>query len=194
MKKFEELLLVNYCYPDCVPLRNIMRLSKKEAFALASGFAESHPGTTAFYRFADFENYYSLRKKQDEYLYSSFIELGGLPEEKHPLSFVVEGSDYLRTWFGKGIESRLRLRDILSCHISFTIGDSGAEYEKSGNVKLLTMEDIKEQLLKYGNNFDAFMETTGMHYIEAQLWSDKYITEEYLIKGQSREGETYEQI
>lgn len=59
-----------------------------------------------------------------------FIELGGLPEEKHPLSFVIEGSDYLRDWFGNGIESRLRLSDIQPCHISFTIGDSGAEKEK----------------------------------------------------------------
>ena len=156
--------------------------SKKEAFALASALAELHPETTAFYRFADFENYYALRKKQDEYLYSRFIESGGTPEEKHPLSFVIEGSDYLLSWFGKGIESRLRLQDILPCHISFTIGDSGAEFKKYGNIKLLTMEDIREQLLKYDNNFDTFMEAIGRPYIEAQLWTDKYITKEYLIK------------
>ena len=47
-----------------------MRLPKKEAFALASALAELHPETTAFYRFADFEKYYALRKKQDECLYS----------------------------------------------------------------------------------------------------------------------------
>ncbi len=182
MKTFGELILVNYCYPDCVPLKNIMRLPQKEAFALASAFAESHPETTAFYRFADFENYYTLRKSQDEYLYSRFIELGGTPEEKHPLSFVMEGSEYLFDWFGKGIESRLRLRDILPCHISFTIGDSGTDYGKYGKIELLTMEDIKEQLLKYGGNFDAFVEAVGRHYVEAQLWTDKYITEEYLIK------------
>ena len=130
---------------------------------------------SAFYRFADFQNYYSLRKKQDEYLYSRFVELGGKPEEKHPLSFVIEGSDYLFDWFGKGIVSKLRLRDILPEHISFTIGDSGAEYEKCGRVKILTLEDIKEGVLQHGNNFDAFMKATGKHYIEAQLWSDTYI-------------------
>ena len=74
------------------------------------------------------------------------------------------------------------LRDIRPCHISFTIGDSGADYKKYGRIELLTMEDIKEQLLKYGNDFDAFMKAIGRHYIEAQLWTDKYITEEYLIK------------
>lgn len=182
MKMFDELILVNYCYPDCIPLMNIMRLPKEEAFALASTFAESHPETTAFYRFADFENYYSLREKQDEYLYAQFVELGGVPEEEHPLSFVIEGSDYLHNWFGKGIESRLRLRDILPCHISFTVGDSGAEYKKNGSIKLLTMEDMKEQLLRYGNDFESFIEAMGKRYIEVQLWSDRYITEEYLIK------------
>lgn len=180
MKTFDELILVNYCYPDCTPLMNIMRLPQKEAFDLACRLAESHLETTAFYRFADFENYYLLRKKQDEYLYSRFIELGGLPEEKHPLSFTIEGSDYLHDWFGKGIESRLRLKDISSRHISFTIGDSGAEYKKNGSVELLTVEDMKKKLSEHGDDFDALLRATGRHYIEAQLWSDKYITEEYL--------------
>lgn len=135
MKTFDELILVNYCYPDCIPLMNIMRLPQKEAYALASVLAESHPETTAFYRFADFENYYLLRKKQDEYLYSKFIELGGLPEEKHPLSFV----------------------------------------------ELLALKDLKDKLLKYGSDYDSFIKATGKHYVEVQLWTDKYITKEYLI-------------
>ena len=61
MKAFEELMLVNYCHHDCAPLRNIMRLPKEEAFALVEKMAAQHPETTAFYRFADFENYYLLR-------------------------------------------------------------------------------------------------------------------------------------
>ena len=74
------------------------------------------------------------------------------------------------------------LRGILPCHISFTIGDSGAENEKYGVIELLTLDNIKEKMLMFGNNFDDFMKFTGKHNIEAQLWSDKYITEEYLIK------------
>ena len=96
MKTFDELIIVNYCYPDCIPLMNIMRLPQKEAYALASVFAESHPETTAFYRFADFENYYLLR-------------------EKHPLSFVIEGSDYLRDWFGNGCKLFWNKRFLWMC-------------------------------------------------------------------------------
>lgn len=182
MRTFDELILVNYSHKDCIPLMNIMRLPKKEAFALAAKFAEEHFETTAFYRFADFEHYYLLRKRQDECLYARFVESGGKLKEKYPLSFVVEGSDYLFDWFGGGIESKLRLKDILPCHISFTIGDGGAEYENCGNIELLTVDDMKERMRKHGNDFDAFMKAAGKHYIEAQLWSDQYLTGEYLIK------------
>lgn len=177
MKNFDELTLVNYCYPDCTPLMNIMRLPEAEAFELARKLAKKHPDTTAFYRFADFDNYYAHRKKQDEYLYSRFIELGGLPEEEHPLSFVVECSDYLREWFGNGIETKLLLKDIAPCHISFTIGDSGAEFQKNGSVDLLTVDALRKCIDKYDDDFEAFIKATGRHYIEVQLWSDKYIIE-----------------
>ena len=176
MKTFDELVLVNYCYPDCTPLMNIMRLPKEDAFELARELAKKHPNTTAFYRFADFDNYYEHRRKQDEYLYSRFIELGGLPEEKHPLSFVIEGSDYLRDWFGKGIETKIFLKDIAPCHISFTIGDSGAEFQKNGRVDLIILDELYRRINEYGGDFETFMNTTGRHYIEVQLWCDKYIS------------------
>lgn len=175
MKTFDELVLVNYCYPDCKPLMNIMRLPETEAFQLAGRLAAQHPDTTAFYRFADFNNYYFLRKKQDDYLYARFIELGGLPEETHPLSFVIDSSDYLREWFGNGIETKLLLKEIDPCYISFTIGDSGAEFQKNGSVDLLTVDALYQRINEYDGDFDAFIQATGRHYIEAQLWSDKYI-------------------
>lgn len=175
MKAFEDLELVNYCYPDCAPLLNIMRLPKTDAFELARQLAMLHPETTAFYRFADFDNYYALREIQDNYLYERFLELGGTPEEKHPLSFVIEGSEYLREWFGNGIETRILLKDIEPCHISFTVGDSGAEFKKNGNVELLTVDELHRRIDEQGGDFDGFLHSTGKHYIEVQLWSDKYI-------------------
>ena len=175
MKTYEELVLVNYCHPDCTPLMNIMRLPKRKAFEFAGELAKSHPDTTAFYRFADFDNYYEARKKLDEYLYSQFMKLGGEPEEKHPLSFVVEGSDYLREWFGHGTKIKLPLKNISPLHITFTIGDSCAEFQKNGKVELLVVGNLKQLLKLYNGDFEAFIKDTGHHYIEAQLWSDKYI-------------------
>ena len=174
MKQFDELNLVHYCHPDCEPLKNIMRLPREEAFAMARRMAEAHPETTAFYRFADFDNYYALREAQDRYLYERFKELGGIPEEEHPLSFVIEGSNYLKEWFGNGMEVRIPLCEIASEHISFTVGDSGAEYNKNGSVELLTKEELQKRMNRSGG-FEAFMQENGKNYVEVQLWSDRYI-------------------
>ena len=174
MTAFDELTLVNYCHPDCVPMMNIMRLPKAEAFELAHKLAEAHPNTTAFYRFADFDNYYALRAVQDDYLHTRFIELGGKPEQRHPLSFVVESSEYLREWFGGGVETRLALKDVAPCHISFTIGDSGSTFQRDGRGELLTNDELR-RCVGENDDFDTFIRATGRNYVEAQLWSDRYI-------------------
>lgn len=175
MRAFDELVLVNYCCHDCTPLMNIMRLPKANAFQLAKKLAKEHPNTTAFYRFADFENYYTLRSAQDAFLYARFLELGGTPEEEHPLSFVLEGSDYLRSWFGNGIETVVPLKEISPCHISFTIGDSGAEFQKKGEVKLFSLDGLRQLLDACDGDFSSILHCAGCHYIEAQLWCDKYL-------------------
>ena len=72
----DDLYIVNYCHPNCVPLKNIMRLPKEETFALAYEMAQQNKDTTAFYRFTDFENYYPERLKTDELLYSQFVKMG----------------------------------------------------------------------------------------------------------------------
>lgn len=174
MIDINTLSLVNYCHPDCEPLKNIMRLPKEEAFAMAKAFADAHPQTMAFYRFGDFVNYYHLRETQDRYLYEQFIKLGGEPEEEHPLSFVVEGSEYLADWFGHGTETRIPLSVIDAKHISFTLGDSGAEYGRNGSVKLYTLQELEALLAAQEGDFVSFMKSIGKQYIEVQVWSDQY--------------------
>lgn len=175
MIELSKLMLVNYCHPDCVPLKNIMRLTKEEAFKMAKDLSDVHPETTAFYRFADFENYYRLREAQDKYLHDAFISIGGEPETEHPLSFVIEGSKYLKEWFGEGIETRIPIAGIDEKHISFTLGDSGAEYGRNGSVKLLSLKDMARLLSEQTGSFNDFLSAIGKQYVEVQLWSDEYI-------------------
>ena len=59
-------------------------------------------------------------------------------------------------------------------HVSFTLGDSGAMFQKNGFVDLLTLGDLKNRLGEFEGNFDDFLKATGCHYVEVQLWSDKY--------------------
>ena len=132
MIDIDDLYIVHYCHPNCKPFMNICRLPKEAAFSLAYEMASNNPDTTAFGRFADFINYYPWRMKTDEYLYDLFIPLGGKPKEKHPLSFVLQGSDFLHNWFEYGFVSKIKLKGIPSEFISFTLGDSMAVFKKNG--------------------------------------------------------------
>ena len=176
MINIDELHIVNYCHPNCIPLKNIVRLPKEEAFLLAREMAASNPNTTAFWRFADFENYYTLRIKQDARLHELFISLGGKPKVEHPLSFILQGSDYLYNWFDKGTITKILLSNIPSEYISFTYGDSGATLERSGNISVFTKDMLLSSLCEYTGTINEYMDeiTKNHHYIEVQLWNDDY--------------------
>lgn len=168
------LQLVNYCHPGCVPLRNIMRLPKDEAFALAREMAERHPDTTAFYRFADFERYYPRRLETDRLLRERFLRLGGRPVQEHPLSFVLQGSDYLADWFDHGPVTRFTLDRVPAEAVSFTLGDSMAVLEREGALIMLTKDMLLGAIAGFDGSPEAFLaEAAGRyHYIEAQVWDD----------------------
>ena len=168
----DDMYIVNYCHKSCVPLKNIMRLPKEQAFALAYEMAEKNKNTTAFYRFADFENYYYERLETDELLYKRFLELGGKPAEKHPLSFVLHGSDFLGNWFDNGIVIKIPLRRIPSELISFTYGDSMTVRKMQGNFTMLTKEMLAETAENYNGTTEDFISEINKqyHYIEVQVW------------------------
>ena len=177
MIDIKELYIVNYCHPNCKPLQNIMRLPKKQAFEKAGELARKNPETNAFYRFADFENYYPRRLKADSIIYRLFIELGGKPKEKHPLSFALQNSRYLDNWFGNGIITRIPLKDIPDEYISFTYGDSSAMIEKTGNVKLITKQMLLDDILSFDGTIEEYLREAEKNYcyIEVQLWNDDVI-------------------
>ena len=174
----DDLHIVNYCHRNCTPLLNIMRLPKDEAFALAYKMAAQNRETTAFYRFADFENYYPERLKTDTILYTRFIELGGKPLQEHPLSFVLQGSEFLNDWFDRGIVTRIPLNFIPSDYISFTYGDSMTVLKKQGEFTMLTKDMLFKAISDYDGALDEFMKNVENHYqyIEVQVWNDECLS------------------
>lgn len=174
----EQLYIINYCHNNCEPLKNIMRLPKEEAFTLAGKLAEENKGRTAFWRFADFAVYYPERQATDKLLYELFVALGGKPCEDHPLSFVLQGSEYLDAWFDNGIVTKLPLSEISSEHISFTLGDSMSTLKRNGDIQMLSKEELLQKVQVYPGTLEEFMEEIREKYgyIEVQLWSDEYCT------------------
>lgn len=171
----DELQIVNYCHRSCTPLLNIMRLPKDKAFALAYEMAEQNRDKTAFYRFADFENYYPRRLKTDKLLYDRFTELGGKPLQEHPLSFVLQWSDFLDGWFDRGIVTKIPLNRIDSEHISFTYGDSMAVLEMSGSFTMLTKDMLLKAITDFEGTIEEFLANVSdkYNYIEVQFWVDE---------------------
>jgi hypothetical protein len=153
-----------------------MRLKKQEAFSFASKIAQENNGKTAFWRFADFENYYPRRVELDEYLFQAFIEMGGKPKELHPLYFVLHGSEYLCNWFDNGIIKKIPLQDIPDHAVSFTLGDS-SRYLKEKKLTMHTKQTLKKHLEQYPDNDieDFIAKVTNSGYIEVQLWDDEYL-------------------
>ena len=176
----DDLNIVNYCHPSCKPLQNIMRLPKDRAFQLAREMAEQNRETTAFYRFADFENYYPERLETDRQLYSRFVELGGRPLQKHPLSFVLQGSDYLESWFDNGIVTTIPLCRIPSDRISFTYGDSMSVRKRQGSFTMLTKDMLFERIADYEGTLEDFLADVAAQYryMEVQVWDNLCLKEE----------------
>lgn len=170
----ENLYIVNYCHPNCIPLKNIMRLPKEQAFSLAYIMAEQNKEVTAFYRFADFENYYYERLKTDKMLYTRFKTLGGKPVTEHPLSFVLQGSEFLNDWFGRGVVTKIPLSIIPAEHISFTYGDSMSTFKKHGEFTMLTKDMLMQTIAEYMGTLEEFLAEISdrYHYIEVQVWDD----------------------
>ncbi len=177
MIDIHALSIVNYCHPHCQPLKNIMRLPKEEAFALARELAQKNKNTTAFCRFADFENYYPRRIEADALLHTQFLALGYAASQKHPLSFVFEGSEYLKNWFSNGVETRIPLDGIPSCDISFTFGDSMGVLKRNEPLRLVSKDMLLGEIAAYrGTLSDYLCEIEEKcFYIEVQVWNDESV-------------------
>ena len=194
MITIEDLSIVHYCHPSCKPLLNICRLPKDEAFALAYKMAPemaiAKPEANSYHRFAEgpkgFEWYYPRRMLTDEYLHNLFSSLGGTPKEKHPLSFVLQGNEWLHNWFGNDLAIRIKINTIPSEFISFTLGDSMVMLLQKNGVKvneiqhgqltMYTKEILLSSIKQFDGTIDDYMEyiTDKYKYIEVQLWNDDY--------------------
>ncbi|WP_040952056.1 hypothetical protein [Gorillibacterium massiliense] len=182
----QNLFITNYCDSRCMPFNSITRLSSKDAYSLADKLSQ-HAGIsfTSFSRFnaKDFDGYYLKRLRTEEWLYNSFISLGGKPKNAHPLYFVLGESKYLNDWFEDGLKIKLALNDIDPNDISFTYGDSMSILDREDRMDLFNKESLINFIHDNTNDAAAFLNGLNQQYryIEAQLWNDVYI--EDLIQG-----------
>jgi hypothetical protein len=178
----ENLYITNYCNKICSPLSSITRLPTQDAYSLAKKLSQ-YTGTsfTSFSRFSDkdFNGYYKKRIRTEEWLYNSFIALGGKPQNAHPLYFVLGESRYLNDWFENGIKTKLFLSDIDSADISFTYGDSMSKMDSKDRMNPFNKESLFNFINETTYDVSSFLNELNKQnrYIEVQLWNDIYVKE-----------------
>lgn len=167
----DKLYITHYYYRGTDPWKNIMNLPEDEAFRVAAELAKAHPETTSFYRFADFVNYYPLRKAADAYVREHFSKIGGMPELMHPYCFVLGESEYLNEWFSDGEKLTIALDAIPEEQISFTLGDSCVLLSRGQEPKVLTKAMLLAGIAECGSAETLFERNLkGYGYVEVQLW------------------------
>lgn len=177
---YKDMYITNYCDSRCTPLSSVTKLPMEEAYLLAKKLSEyTSDSFTSFSRFSDkdFDGYYKKRVRTEEWLYHSFIAIGGKPHNKQPLYFVLGESNYLNTWFDNGLKTQLLLKDIDARDISFTYGDSMSKMDAEDRMNLFTIETLFDFIHQTTYDVEAFLHELNMQnkYIEVQLWNDKYI-------------------
>ena len=166
-----SLYITHYYVRGTDPWKNIMLLPEEAAFLKAAELASAHKGMTSFGRFADFRNYYPLRKAADKWVREQLIRLGGKPRLEHPFSFVLGESDYLKAWFDGGDSLRIPLDEIPDELISFTLGDSCAKISKNDLLEVLTKQMLNERLHAFDDSPERLVQSIAPYgYVEAQLW------------------------
>jgi hypothetical protein len=161
-------------------LSSITRLPIDDAYSMAKKLSQyTGASFTSFSRFSekDFDGYYKKRIRTEQWLYNSFIALGGKPQNAHPLYFVLGESRYLNDWFENGINTKILLSDIESSDVSFTFGDSMSKMDSEDRMNLFTKESLFNFIYETTNDVSAFLNELNKQnrYIEVQLWSDVYI-------------------
>lgn len=177
----DTLYMTNYRETGGLPLRNIMRLPKEEAYKVAKRLSDK--STARNNRYGEyFERYYQKRQRTEEWLYHQFLKGGGKPEIEHPIYFTLCECNSLGSFYGNEDQIQIPLKDIASEHISFTPRDSmhikdmgiteGTVWNKNDflNMMLESSRSVSDFII----NLPAIFGKPGS-YIEAQLWSDEYI-------------------
>jgi hypothetical protein len=174
MINLNELYVKHYCPLGCAPFMNFCRLPKEDAFILASEIAAKHPNDKTFSRFYDFESHYARRMDIEKLLHSTFMSLGGKPKEQHPIYFVLHKSKTLVDYMGESMLYEIKLADIPSNDISFTLDDSMVAYKRDGMFSMYTKETLQSHLANFNGTIDDYLLKLNEQYlcIEAQIWND----------------------
>lgn len=182
------MVITHYYVKGQAPFQRITDLPDKQRDAIAS---ELHSSVLPIFARFKWEEYLKERDRTEAWLRRAFLKAGGDPEEERPFYFVLGSSEYLLERFHNiGAQIEIPLEEIPDLHISFTFPDSMASKLISESRDPLRYKpDLHGRVFLTSDVCDLLKSTAcskqAKEYIEAQLWSRRYITE-YSQRGQRR--------
>lgn len=168
-------------------------VSKQELFTLITEYTPQEQQALAerllcgsgraLRRFDRFDDYIQRRIHTEQWLYSTFLELGGQPISPCPFYFILGKNESLKCDFGAGAgELTLDTTQINAHDISFTLGDSIGLYFSPAPKRLYTLDEIESISLNTAFIQKQMAPLEPYHrYIEAQLWDKHYLNEAQII-------------
>jgi hypothetical protein len=183
-----DIKLKYYCHINDEPLKSITQLPEDEALSLARRHRDENP-CNAHNRFGpipvfdkNFVDYYHHRRVVEKLLYDKFVSLGGKPQITAPYYFFVQDWGLAHTNLivseinnGAANIMETRLQDIDIFDISFVLGDSMSVAGSPEWDGLFLKDTLMKAIASHGGFYHYFDSIRQQyHYIEAQLWTDKY--------------------
>jgi hypothetical protein len=165
-----------YHYFECTrgPFHNLSDLPAEEAEAVLAAIRERGEG------FASQRNseYLTIRRELEKLVRKLFIEKGGEPLRERPHYMIVGACAWLESWYKKGCELHIPLKDFDPKQVSFTYGDTfpamrytdGKPYRR----QVYTLAELPDLTAYYGlpQEWNADGTYGPDRYIEAQIWDD----------------------
>jgi hypothetical protein len=131
--------------------------------------------TFASQRSAD---YLTIRRELEERVREQFLQKGGRPLRERPHYMILGSCKWLLSWYERGCELRIPLKQFLPEIVSFTYGDTfPAMRSNDGKLhrgKVYCLNELESLVLQFG--LPQRCNVDGKHgpdrYIEAQIWDD----------------------
>ena len=126
-------------------------------------------------------DYMIIRRGLEEKVRNLFIDKGGKPHRKSPLSMTLGECSWIKEWYKDSNEIKIPISEFDPKTISFTYGDifPTMRYQdgKTYRQKVYTLEEIKQIINIYGlpQEWNRNGENGPERYIEVQVWDNNPI-------------------
>jgi len=181
--------ITHYYLPDRRPFLNLSELDDESLAQVIADLRITGDAGRSERRFGP--RYMSLRRRTEELLRERFVERGGRPLRQAPHYFVLGESAWFRGLYAGAAEIRVRLADVPSEQVSFTLPDSvGAmgllpEYgietaPRPYHGTVFRIEELADVVERYGMpggrrpaSYQGYEFEDSEHYVEVQVWADE---------------------